>query len=295
MIGEAIRRLPVLCVSVPRDRSARRGLTDEAIDELEAGFATARAAGATERERDVRATYGATLGPMPDERGRGSRELDRALERRGWRRGADDPHAKGRRACRAGSPYEARDLVMRDSAGTDIGRVGRSDLGRAELGNGWPIWNYSRSRSTRLSRKSRAPMGSCVRWCARADPDVIENLAEIAVDERRPCRGHCGWYGTSLDGLPSATRARPVRFVGRVRDRRYLAAGLGHEAVAMLERYATRDALPPVEAGELDLLGRVALLAAGDADAAAVAAAASRTEHVRRSAAGHGSSCGPGW
>ncbi|MCR1785113.1 CHAT domain-containing protein [Nocardioides carbamazepini] len=236
-----------------------RGDHDAALRELRAALRAARQSSVADRERDVRATLGATLVFAGRTRA-GLDELARAADgatgalaaRIGMRRagvlvllGRDEEAVPVLRASRdalvatGDEVWEARTRIW---LGDLELRHGRLDLAEAEA-----------RRAERLLEKAGAQLERVT---------AIENRADIAI-ARGDLAGGLRLYAEAA--VRYRALGQPVRYAGTaMHARAYLSAGLAREAVALLARFLERGGIPAVDQAELHLLHATALLAIGE-------------------------------
>lgn len=243
------------------------GRTDDALTELRRGLKAARASGSQRRERDVRATYGATLVFAGRSR-EGLVELDRALD------GARGELAAKIRMRQAGAlavlgRYEDAAPVIRTALAEikkrdDPGWTGRSlmwlahvELSRGHLGPAASAADEAETFFQEAGLRSERL-------------DAVEAHAEIAVARGDLARG-LRLYGEVMTERRQAGLATPFPFI-RLYASALLVAGLASDAVSVVEAYARAPRLHEASRAELDLLHAHALLASGDMDGSAAAA-----------------------
>lgn len=236
-----------------------RGDHGAALDELRAALRSARRAAVADRERDVRATLGATL-VFAGRSGAGLAELARAAEgatgvmagRIGMRR-AGVLALLGRQEQALPVLEAARDAL---SAAGDVVWEARSRiwLGDLELRRGrLDVAAAEASTAQRLLGESGAHLERLT---------AVETLADIAV-----ARGDLATALRLYSEVSAAYRARgqAARYAGTaMHARAYLSAGLAREAVDLIARFLEQGELPAVDQAELHLLHATALLALGD-------------------------------
>lgn len=240
-----------------------RGDHEQALRELRAALRAARQSSVPDRERDVRATLGATLAFAGRTRA-GLGELARAAEgatgavaaRIGLRRagvlvllGRDEEAVPVLQASRdalaqtGDAVWEARTRIW---LGDLELRHGRLDAAEAEA-----------RRAESLLEKAGAQLERVT---------AIENRAEIKVAR-----------GDLASGLRMHAEAvaqyrslgRPVRYAATaMHARAYLAAGLAREAVDLVARFLEQGGIPAVDQADLHLLHATALLAMSEEAAA---------------------------
>lgn len=254
-----------------------QGRTDEAVAELRRGLRAAAASGTADRERDVRATYGATL-VFAGRTRTGLRQLERAGDGATGRVGGQ--------------------VLMRHAASLVV--LGRNrdavpvleDAARALAAAGDRVWE-ARSRS----------------WLSHAHLVLGEmDRADAEARFAEQAFAAAGLHGGRLIALTSrveiaASRsdlATALRLGGEVLDgyrehgqpptadvvialaEVWLRAGLADEAVALLEEQGGHSDPPPHLVADLDLARATALLAAGRPDEALTTAREARDRYRRQ-------------
>ena len=239
------------------------GRTAEAVEELRAGLRAASATGRPEREQDVRATYGGTLVYAGRTR-QGLAQFDRALL------GATGETAATVRMRKAG----VLAVLGRSDEAAPIMR--RALEGIVAVGNrGWEARTRIWLADLELRRGRVDAAENEVLVADRILEDigakverltVAENLAEIAVARGDIAEGLRRYADVSERYRLSGQQPRFV--VVGLNATAYLAAGMAHEAVTLLERARTETPLTAVKEAELQLLLAAAQLAAGEFAAA---------------------------
>jgi tetratricopeptide (TPR) repeat protein len=252
------------------------GRIDDALVELEEAMRVARGVEQDDRERDVRATYGATLVFAGHTRA-GVHELDRALDGAGGEVGAKARMRKAGVLAWLGRYDSAGDELRRALAemepwGNRLWAArSRIWLGHIELRRGRVD---AAEQEILEADRLLAEEGSVLERLT-----VVENLAEIAV-ARGDLASGLRLYGESIARYRAIGR-RPRHDAICLYASAYLAAGLADEAAALLARHGADDQLAAVEQAELELLRADALLAAEDG-AGALATARRAREMFRR-------------
>ncbi|WGX97067.1 CHAT domain-containing protein [Nocardioides sp. L-11A] len=233
-----------------------RGDHDAALRELRAALRAARQASVPDRERDVRATLGATLVFAGRTRA-GLAELARAADgatgalaaRIGMRRagalvllGRDEeamPVLRAARDALAATGDEVWEARTRIWLGDLELRRGRLDAAEAEA-----------RRAERLLERAGAQLERVT---------ALENRADIAI-ARGDVAGGLRRYAEAAERYRSL--GQPVRYAGTaMHARAHLSAGLAREAVVLIARFLERGGIPAVDQAELHLLHATALLA----------------------------------
>ncbi|TWG95381.1 CHAT domain-containing protein [Nocardioides sp. J9] len=249
------------------------GRTDLALVALRTALALARKAGAADRERDVRATYGGTLA-FAGRTAAGLKELDRALASASGHTAARIRMRKAGVLAMVGDHAAAAPLMRRalTELGDDPVWEGRTRtwLGHVELALG------QTDAAEREQRHAEALLRAAgAQFEATA---AVESLAEVAVARGDLPRG-MRLYREALDAYRAEDREPRFLAVASAAST-YLAAGLPGDALALLEEVST---LAPVEEAERQLLEAQVLLAAGrQAEAAPLARRAAAMFRTQR-------------
>ncbi|GAA3534704.1 CHAT domain-containing protein [Nocardioides daeguensis] len=249
-----------------------RGDHGAALRELRAALRDARRSSVLDRERDVRATLGATLVFAGRTRS-GLLQLERAAA-----------GATGGLGARIGM-RRAGILVLlgRDAEAVPVLRASRDAL----VLTGDAVWE-ARARiwlGDLELRRGHLDVAEEETRCAEEILDregaqlerltAIENRADIAI-----ARGDLA-TGLRIHAEVAAryrSLGRQVRYAGTAtRARAYLSAGLAREAVELLDHFLAQREIPAVDQAELHLLHASALLAMGDAVPALAEARTART------------------
>jgi hypothetical protein len=254
-----------------------RGRTEDALAELRAALAAARLSGETDRERDIRATYAITL-VLGGRTRVGLRQFDEALDGAVGEVSARIRMRKAAALVRIGRHGDAAPVI--EAALADVVAAGnRAWEGRTR------IWlahvELTRGHLDRAEAEAvEAEAAFRDTGAARERLHALEASAEIAVARGDLARG-LRLYQEVL--AQRQMDAQPTRFpFVSIYTTALLAAGLGAEAIALVEDYERNAEVLPADRAELHLLLALACLAGDDPARASESAGAARAMFRRQ-------------
>jgi tetratricopeptide (TPR) repeat protein len=247
------------------------GRTAEALQSLRDGIREARSSGRNDRERDVRASFGASLVAAGRTRD-GLDQLDRALS------GVEGEIAASIRMRRAGAlallgQYREAAPDVRAALREMVAAGNRSWEGRTRI---WLSHIELNLGNLDAAEREAADAETAFNDAGAIQEhiDAIEALAEIAVARGDIARG-LRVFKQALEDRRVTGQPPRFPFINSYASC-LLAAGLASDAIALIKGYARTATIPEASLAELHLLLATAMLAAGEPSTAAGAAATAR-------------------